>query len=240
MNLIPVSALPKVGWIGGEPLDLARFDPIGPVPREIVADYTKPTGGLWCAPVVRAGKYDQIVGTEWTMRDYGGGVPFTLVRPHRGTRIVCVDGRADLAAVIARWPDTRTAPYADLLVPAGYHRDAWGRLRFGEQPPVRVDWPAMAADVDAVYVTQRAIGELNLPHEEQHLWGWDVPTVLFLNATFSPGRRIDPPDAATVAAMNEARLHHEIARAVRKKKITATQAEKITTLLAPILAGDPG
>lgn len=238
MNLLPVSKLPKIGWFGDEPLDLSRFEAVGPVPLQIVADFTKPAGGLWCSPIIRSGTHDQIVATYWT--NHKGGLPFTLVKPHRNTRVARIDGPQDLATAIARWPDIRTAPHADLLVPAGYYRDTWGRLRRGTQGPIRVDWPAMAVDVDAVYVTSHAIKKLNLPHEDQHLWGWDVPTVLFLNPTFSPGRHIVPPDAATLAAMDQQRLELDLRHAVRKKKITTEQAKEITTLLAPILAGDAG
>lgn len=233
MNTIPVTALPKIGWFGTDPLEHARFDPVGPVPLQIVTSYTKPTGGLWCSPVVRAGHRRQIVGTAWTTYDQGqGGIPFTLVKPHRNTRVARIDSRADLRAIIDRWPDRRQ-PYED--APFGYHRDDWGRLALGERPPCRVDWPAMAADVDAVYLTSEGIKTLNLPHDEPHLWGWDVPTVLFLNPTFSPGRVITPPDADTVRTMHVDVFRRAADAAAAAGDLTAAQAAQAKELLGSLL-----
>lgn len=236
MNLIPVSALPKIGWFGVEPLSRGRFEPIGPVPLEIMAGYTKPTGGLWCAPAARAGRHRQIIGTDWTTRE-GGDYPFTLVKPHRNTRVAVIDSRADLSAIIARFPDTRAGRYAD-PVPAGCHRDIWGRLRQGVRPPNRVDWPALAAEVDAVFLTINGVRQLNLPHDEPHLWGWDVPTILFLQPTFSPGRTITPPDPAAVRALHIDKFRRDMTALVRRGKLTTEQAEEAQEFFEKLLSAD--
>jgi len=237
VTILPADKLPKIGWFGTEPLELARFEPVGPIPLRLVAEFTKPTGGLWTSPVARAGRHEQIVGTDWTLHE-GVYRPFTLIRPHKLTRVAVIAGKADLAAVIERFPDTRLAPYQDLAV-----LTAWDRLAGREQqpPPCRVDWPAMATQFDALYLTHHGVKALNLPYDPQHLWGWDVATVLFLNPTFSPGRIITPPPAETVRAMHADKFRRDMRAMVAAGRITAEQAGEAAALFDDLLAvGDAG
>lgn len=234
MTLLPVEKLPKIGWFGLEALDPARVEPIEAIPYEISSAHTKPRGGLWTAPVIRAGRAGQIIGTNWSVQS--GSRPITIVKPHKLTRVVQVDNKADLAAVVARWPDKRS-PIPEVLsaTPAGYHRDDFGRLVRGELKPTRIDWPAMAADVDAFYLTQAGVGQLNLPHDQLHLWGWDVPTVLFLNPTFSPGKHITPPPAEVVREMHVQKFRRDMNAMVAAGRITEQQRAEAVTFYADIL-----
>jgi len=216
LKMITGRQLPRIGWSRTD-LDPAKFQPPQLVDLDHLADGTKPGGGgLWCSTVVRAGINGQIVGTAWTCRDRSGGGDFTIVKPHRAAKVVVIDNQADLSKVIARWPDERIVNLFPGLEGKLVRRDSL--------PPLRVDWPAMAQEIDAVYVTAKAIGELNTPVHGPHLWGWDVPTVLFLRPAFKVGRVVtDAPSADERDAMNLAAMRKAVNRAVSAGKVTRDQ-----------------
>jgi hypothetical protein len=219
MQIITGAQLPPIGWSGGErTLDLAHFMTVGHSVLEH-SDMTKPfPGGLWCSPVIAHPETGQPFATVWTLRDNGG--PFTLVEPESDARVAVIDSRDDLITAIDRWPDQRQPNEAIAAVWESVQRyneevgDILDRAqqRYNEtfaatlersQPlarrgsrkgqPFRIDWPSMAREIDAVYVTDAALAELSQIFGTPHLWGWDVPTILFLQPKFRIGERIDTP-----------------------------------------------
>jgi hypothetical protein len=140
----------------------------------------------------------------------------TPVRPKRRARVAVITSKADLAAVIMRWPDVRST--GDDLA------DRRLRLagRFGTVPR-RIDWPAMAREVDAVYLTAAGVEDNNVLDEyAPHLWGWDVPTVLWLRPAFALARPLRVPPRADRRARRLAQ-QQVLSEAARAKLITVLQ-----------------
>ncbi len=190
MRIIPGRMLAPIGWFGLEPLDPQRFQPPRLSPLELQGVGTKPLGGLWCSPIKRSGFPPKPIGTSWTLHEGGTGLPFTEVVPDPDARIAVVSTRAELAEIVQQWPDTR-----DDGLP--------GDLVFTPFTPYKVDWAAMAAQLDAFYATSAVfagVDTLNLPLRKPHLWGWDVPTVLFLQPAFTAGRVHEPQQPRKVGA----------------------------------------
>jgi len=222
--------LPRLGWHHSTDLDPAKFEPVTCVPREDVFEFfTKPMpGGLWCSPIH---EIDGIVGNDWLTahghRRHEGKLWEVIPTPD--AKIFVIDHSGDLNVALERWPDPRDSE------PMGEDRpwiDAW-------RTDV-IDWPAMATDFDAVMVTAPALSQLNLPNpstdvlfglhgphkaRERHLWGWDVPTVLFLQPTFTVGPS-HPADPETVRRWRTAFHAKEEAEAVRiRAQIIETAAK---------------
>lgn len=174
--------LAPIGWFGLEPLDPQRFEPPQLSPVELQGVGTKPLGGLWCSPIKRSGFPPRPIGTAWTLHEGGEGLPFTEVVPCQDARIAVVSTRDELAEIVQLWPDTRDD---------GMSGD-FDEILANPFSPYKVDWPAMAQQLDAFYATSAVFAgpplvSLNMPIKKPHLWGWDVPTVLFLQPAFTAG-----------------------------------------------------
>ena len=171
-RLITGADLPEIGW-SGRNLSYERFRP--PTPTSTADTYTKPrTGGLWCSPVRRIGLGKYTAGTWWS-----GYAAYTEVHPAVNAVVALVDNRQDLLDLIAAFPDRRPVPDIE-------------RTILGNKSGQRVDWPRAAKHIDAVYVTHNGLQASKNRIGEEHLWGWDVPTVLFLTPAFVPGRVRQP------------------------------------------------
>lgn len=166
--------LPPICWASVEPFDFARFNPVtlGPV-GDVV---NKPRGGLWCAPLLTAqGRKFSAWSLESQLASGSELSLLTRVVPRKAAKVAVVTSRDDLLAITARWPDTRPDPLAEVN-------------RLLRTPPSRlIDWSLMADEVDAVWLTAAGLNQTSSSARHPNLWGWDVPTVLFLKPAFSLG-----------------------------------------------------
>lgn len=211
LRIITGRELPVLGWIGAEPLSRDRFDPVSLMKTELVDGLCKAKGGLWTSPLVYSAFEHRLRGTQWSVaRDVDS---FTVLRAKRTARIVVVDSQADLTAVEHRWPDTRPSDYLD------WCKTRVGRREDYERESARIDWTAMARDVDAFYLTsagQLATKDMFGDGGGPHLWGWDVATVFWLQPRFylGPTVRVTQVKDATQDAVEEAVL--DIMLAIRE------------------------
>ncbi len=218
--------LPPLGWHHDNPFDPAAFDPVTRVPmrgeeraKAFSLWFTKPfPGGLWTTPLETIeDSRGPVVGNIWLAG--GGGVHhrpdtaiFQEITAHPDATIYVIDNPDDLDDAIARWPDPHNG------YKFGDPDTAYEAIR-----PDVIDWPAMANDYDAVYVTHMALRDLNNavasdyanlpPHRRakrnraRHLHAWDVPTVLFLQPRLHPGT-VHHIDAAHISRYRAARQAH--------------------------------
>lgn len=184
----------RLGWQGVEPLDKAKFEPVGEG-GSVSELMTKPRrGGLWCSPLITspAGECWGTTFSEIMHRlSRGADLPVTEVFAHETARVVVINSRDDLEAVVGRWPDPRRGVQ-------------WRPLQ-RETGPVFVDWLAMARDVDLLFVTREAVADCNVPHPDRPTLGmWDAATALFLNPTFEVGQHVPALTRAEVVERSEA------------------------------------
>lgn len=175
--------LPPLGWHGYVPLDPAKVEPIRQVEQhEYEAGFTKPGGGLWTTPISEFGGLTcnfWVAGHAIKYRGEGGSL--VEVRPRLRDRFYVINGLTDLRAAIDRFPDPSNG-VAD-------ERDPFD----GDFRVDLIDYPAMAKEFAGLLLTPRGVNECNTPagsrgrRSEVHLWGWDVPTVLFFGPFFTLG-----------------------------------------------------
>lgn len=244
---IPVirgAALPVLGWHGQTPhLRRDRFQP--PLPADLHFPRTgKPqTGGLWTSPVWRT-HAGVIIGTQWTRHadDIFEHVMraaqfLTIVRPRPTAKVLLIERQAHLEAAVCRWPDLRRDRDDEV--------DRWVlRLNEGRRAK-RIDWPAAAREVDAVYLTEEGVEATKLDDPDRpNLWGWDVPTVLFLRPAFAVGRRIQVPSRdERVRIADESRrlqLVEVLQKALRGGGLSEQERATVQSLLDHVQAGDHG
>lgn len=210
------SQLPRLGWHGDSPLDLAKFEPVTRVPGWYIAMYTKPQGGLWTTPLQ---EHDGILCNSWVSGHGGRSKDGDLweVLPDLDAKVYVVSNPLDLAEAIKTYPDPRnTGPWLDRG-----HRSTPREVAL-------IDWPAMAKDFDAFYLTTEGVRYLNRPYYDfephavrpsgrrrlpEHLALWDVPTVLWLQPSFEIGPA-HPADQETIARFDAARTASDEADAI--------------------------
>jgi len=168
--------MPRLGWHHLSAYTCGAFVSIG-------VGVIKPTGGLWTSPLLY-GPESVVVGTGWTqwcaMEAWGSAADATEVVevvPDPDARVYVIDDLPTLARLIRTYPETGAR-----IVPTSVRAP--------------IDWPAVAADVDAVWLTER--GQACTRFSDPSLYGWDCETVLWLNRAFTIGERIAL--AATEAA----------------------------------------
>lgn len=205
--------MPRLGWMGQGPLDLARFDAITAVDYRIGPDVTKPGGGLWTMPCFEhAGVLLSDFVVSSFSRHGNSDTVFTEVIPNPDAKVYSIDSPADLDEAIERWPDHRNnEPFTADLHWAMQHGDC-------------IDWPAMATEFDAFHLDVGALSKLNMldvgytddgrrrrigargqrQPRSRHLFGWDFITVLWLQPAFTVGEEI-PITKERIAAWDDAK-----------------------------------
>lgn len=147
--------------------------------------WVKPSAhtGLWAAPVT-AWTEDKFPADtawlEWCRSEWStdGCTHLTEVFPHDTARVLRIDTQADLVAIIGAYPS----------------RSGFSLSSLDDRYP---HWAAMAEDGwEAVYMTDRGQWETRLPRTGPNLYGWDMPSVLWLRPAFSVGRTAEIPAAA--------------------------------------------
>lgn len=156
LPLISGSDLPALGWQHVARLLLDVIEPVGNNPM-------KPTGGLWTSPI-RDGRTGW---TQWCVReDFATpDAPVTVVVPDPDARVYVIDSHADLLALEAAY------------------RDGAEEFPFGMW--AKLNWVAMAADIDAVWLTDD--GQWATRMTTPGMYGWDCETVFWLNPRLSVG-----------------------------------------------------
>lgn len=233
--------LPRLGWHHSEPFDVVKFEPVTRVPAEYLAMYTKPNGGLWTTPL---NEVAGIVCNSWVAfhgtRRFDR--PLWEIHPQPGAKVFVVDHPDDLADAVRRYPDPRNTIET-------FDPDVAFRL----PDSALVDWPAMAQDFDAFYLTTDGVRHLNSPDPMasltnfrgrrtslgQHLALWDVITVLWLNPAFTVGTA-HPGDPDTVRRYKEAADAAELTLATEiRSKIIASAADNGVELPQHLLDMSP-
>lgn len=132
----------------------------------------KPHGGLWTCPEMELGRSAWI---DWCMAE---GCQ-KWIRHKRLWRVVAAEPRVyvidsfrDLKRALKRWPHR---PYADTDIPS---------LRRERE----IHYVAMAEEYDAVYLTEEGQWATRLTFPD-NLYGWDVPSILWLRWVFD---RVEP------------------------------------------------
>lgn len=148
-------------FVGDRP-DPARFEPISMAqPRPL----GKPQGGLWTCREVPGQPSAWTAWCQWTENTrFLKGKPtwrLTADRP----RIFTIATGLGLSVARERYPHQ---PFPD-----------WPGHVLGDE----IDFAAMAEAYDAVELTASGLGELRF--HDFMLYGWDVPTVLWLRWAFS-------------------------------------------------------
>lgn len=188
LPIVPGAWLPEIGWFGIDDLRRDCFRPVALWPNDMLGNDvgSKPFGGLWCAPTVRRLLGGHLLGTTWTERRNGFDGTIALVKPDRDARILVINGNRQLTAICERWPDSRQ----HFRVEEHLGRKYLGR--YSRRPTTRIDWVAMANEIDAVFLTERGYQATRQPTWDgtPHLAGWDTPTVLFLQPAFTVGETV--------------------------------------------------
>ena len=159
VRMADIPAMPEMGFAGGV-LKPAMAPVTQPRPRG--ADI--PGGGLWLSPLRRdaAGNPAGTGWTDWCVTeglDPGTGGTITPVRLAAGARVAVIASRDDydhLAAACGQL-DIDETPYSGLR---------------------HLDWPAVAARFDAVWLTSEGAEEAAGLHGP--LYGWDTESLLVL------------------------------------------------------------
>lgn len=165
---ISAAALPRLAYAHGKNHDPALTQP--EKFRTVInsAMFVKPeAGGLWTAPVTDVSTAGEILATEWTewchSEDFGleQCTNFLEIRPLPKFQGLIIDSRDDLLAI-----------HEEYGLSSKYIAH-WAVL----------DWERMALDwVDALYMTAR--GQAETRFSSPSLYGWDMPSVLWLNPTY--------------------------------------------------------
>lgn len=177
MNLttIAVADLPPLAYLYSESHDPALSEPerFRPITNE--ATWVKPSGGLWTAPVTRhaaGGLVLESAWSEWCVETMDWDpieARFLLIQPNAGARVLLVNTMDDLRRLVAAYPNR------EACAPA--------LQRLAERYP---NWLAMAADWDAVYLTDAGQWATRLPpYGEPNLYGWDCASVLWLRPAYT-------------------------------------------------------
>jgi hypothetical protein len=183
VNLSTIAApqLPPLAYAHNNNVDVAgiAFRPIAGF------GWVKPHAntGLWTAPVTRTNNDGTPADSEWlewcrSEWDTAGYTHLTEIGPFADARVLLIDCLADLVAVVNTFP-------------------ASGEFSTGlnDRYP---DWVALAeASWDAVFLTNRGQWATRMPPRGPNLYGWDVPSVLWLRPAYSVGRTVEL-DAASV------------------------------------------
>lgn len=189
--------LPTLAWLQGldDPLTTDNFEPTRLPPEGLpLGGMTKPDhGGLWTAPTYPDDEPD--ITTWWTL-GLGGKrhrsvmadtepTPVWTVIPHPDARVYVIERVTDLTQATTRWPDPRNDRRTSTDI---FFQDSGVRaFRHGMNP--RINYPAMAEDFDAIYLTRAGYDKLGDITERPNLSIWDGPTVYFLNPTYTPGEQ---------------------------------------------------
>lgn len=172
--------LPVLGYAHGPDhyhghTEPGRFRRPGPDPV-VRGAHPQRGAGLWTSPAIEQdddGTVLETVWSQWWDREYPGDDRYSehlRIVPEPTARIVLIDSLQDLIALVRRYPNPPEAsPYDDShLFP---------------------DWPRVAADWDAVYLTEdgarATAAEDPAEATAPHLDGWDRAAVLWLNPTYS-------------------------------------------------------
>ncbi|MCX5587608.1 hypothetical protein [Streptomyces erythrochromogenes] len=147
--------------------------------RPVLSDgWVKPKSGsgLWTAPITARTALGAPSDTAWLTfcREelWGAGDAYTHlteIQPEPAARVLRIDTQADLIAIAGAYP---AQPIAG--------------LSRGPYP----DWAALAADWDAVYLTDDGQWATRLPYSGPDLYGWDVASVLWLRPRYSVGATV--------------------------------------------------
>jgi hypothetical protein len=126
----------------------------------------KPQGGLWTAPIGGCGT----AWTDWCVSESYGtpDAPITLVVPDPAAVVYVVDTIDDLRALEGAYYQPG---------PGGF--STWPQL----------SWKRMAADLDAVWLTDA--GQWATRFSTPSLYGWDCETVFWLQPRFTAGDLIE-------------------------------------------------
>jgi hypothetical protein len=176
--------LPELAWLGYEKLSRKKWRPVELAPEEFLYVNKPYFSGLWASPLKRSAS-GRVLGCAWSLREHDDDEPveITLVHPFRSARVLQVDTAEDLLAAIKRWPDRR------LTVS---QRDCW-LARPGRSDYCAIDWVTLARDYDIFWLTPEGVNKAGDPGLPVNLWGWDVPTALFLQPVFKVGARLAAP-----------------------------------------------
>lgn len=160
MTIIAGRDLPPLAWQHAEPFDPARMKPI--TPNESFMAH-KPPGGLWTAPLYPSG--DTAWG-EWCRAEQFGDPdrPKTVIIPDPGATVYRIDDYPSLLRLEAAYPASVPLGRAFRMFPA-------------------IDWLKLAAEVDAVWLTND--GQWDTRFTEPGLYGWDCETVFWLQPRFA-------------------------------------------------------
>jgi hypothetical protein len=134
--------------------------------------FKKPRGGLWTCQDDPRGR------SHWREWNRSEGCSFTRGMPTwrltvPEARVYTIDTYVDLCTALRRWPHHR---YAD----SRFHS-----LR----EEVEINFEAMAAEYDAVELTEEGQWRTRLSHPH-NLYGWDVPTILWFRWMFEGVERV--------------------------------------------------
>lgn len=174
LRTIVAADLPPLAYAHDGAVDMAHV-----AFRPVQGDgWVKPHAGtgLWASPVTATNEDGTPADTAWlewcrAEWDATGYTKLTEILPGPGARVLLIDGAADLAALV----DMHPASYPLLA----------GSALDNRYP----DWEALAAaGWDAVYLTDRGQWETRLPPRGPNLYGWDMPSVLWLHPAYAVGR----------------------------------------------------
>lgn len=185
-------ALPTIAPADLPPLAYAHNNAVDPATapwRPVVGHgWVKPQAhtGLWTAPVTATAEDGAPADTtwlEWCRAEWSteGSTHLTVIRPHATARVLLIDSQPDLIAIVRAYPSRSDfLPSLDDRYP---------------------HWQAMAAEWDAVYMTDQGQWETRLPAAGPNLYGWDMPSVLWLRPAFTVGATTAVPAAALGGAL---------------------------------------
>lgn len=175
LTTIPATGLPPLAYLYSEDHNPALTEPEHFRPITNDASWVKPSGGLWTAPVTKQAAGGLVLSTlwsEWCVENMGWDsdeARFLPIRPDADARVLLIDGMDDLRRLVAAYPNDAAA--SRVLT-----------RHFREFP----DWLAMAADWDAVYLTDAGQWATRMPpFDEPNLYGWDCPSALWLRPAYS-------------------------------------------------------
>jgi hypothetical protein len=144
--------------------------------------------GLWTAPITAWAEDRLPADTTWLAwcRDEwstGSSTHLTEVFPAETARVLRIDSQADLIAIVTAYPS----------------RSSLALTSLDDRYP---HWSGLAGDGwDAVYMTDQGQWETRLPRSGPNLYGWDMPSVLWLRPAFRVGRTVGIPVVALGGAL---------------------------------------
>jgi hypothetical protein len=169
------AAIPLLGWAGTGRLNPYRLLPL-------LADEcypAKPAGGLWTSPLDGTGARTAWMRWCRAERHDRTFTTLTVIRVAAKARVLVIDGDTDVRALDRRYGrgEPEVPPMTPAVAAAGISQSDWEELN-----TQRVfDWPAIAGDFDAVYLTENG---LNSGGGVVPRLRWDVPTVWLPHPAF--------------------------------------------------------